>query len=75
MVPMILLGGGGGFMTALMLKRLNVLTKEYANGFEMLVTAISAAYIFGYALDARVFVAIFVVAYSIIMFYWENVKF
>ena len=73
MVPMILLGGGGGFMTALMLKRLNVLTKEYANGFEMLSTTLLSFYIFGYPpLDFKVFLSIIVVTSSIFMFYWEK---
>lgn len=76
MLPMIMLGGGGGFMTALMLKRLNVLTKEYANGFEMLSTALLSFYFFGYPdLDIKVFLSILVVTSSIFVFYWEKLPF
>lgn len=76
MIPMILLGGGGGFMTALMLKHLTVLTKEYANGFEMLATTVASFYLFGYPpLDAKVFISIIVVTGSIFVFYWERLPF
>ncbi|KAL6049155.1 hypothetical protein QOT17_020663 [Balamuthia mandrillaris] len=74
MGPMVLLGGGGGFMTALLLKHLNVLIKEFANGAEMLLSALFSNILFGVPLNAQVFAAIFVVSGSVIMYYWERIQ-
>jgi len=70
-VLMVVLGGLGGIITSLTLKYINNIAKEYANSLEMIFTAVLSSYFFGYTLEAKMMVAIFLVYVSLSLYCWE----
>jgi len=68
----ILIGAAGGFTTALILKYLNIILKEYANSVEMLLTALLASYYFGTALELEIIISIAVISLSIYLYSYEK---
>jgi len=68
----VVIGALGGFMTALMLKNLGVIMKEYANGGEMLLGVLASSYFFGTDLQLNIFFSFAIVMGSVVLFYWER---
>jgi UDP-sugar transporter A1/2/3 len=67
-VVLVVLGAFCGFTTALFLRYLNIILKEYAHGGEMFATAFASRLLFHVPLSAVTFVSIFITAASVIMY-------
>jgi drug/metabolite transporter (DMT)-like permease len=64
----ILTGALCGFSTALFLKYLNLILKEYAHSGEVFLTAILSALLFGVAIDAKMVVSMILVTVSVFIY-------
>ena len=64
----ILIGAFCGFSTALFLRHLNILLKEYAHSGEMFITAFLSSALFGEQLDARIIVSMLLVSISLALY-------
>eukprot|EP00009_Paramoeba_aestuarina_P014190 CAMPEP_0201528174 /NCGR_PEP_ID=MMETSP0161_2-20130828/37535_1 /ASSEMBLY_ACC=CAM_ASM_000251 /TAXON_ID=180227 /ORGANISM="Neoparamoeba aestuarina, Strain SoJaBio B1-5/56/2" /LENGTH=316 /DNA_ID=CAMNT_0047929343 /DNA_START=215 /DNA_END=1165 /DNA_ORIENTATION=- len=64
-IGLVIVGAFCGFSTAVFLRYLNVLLKEFAHSAEMLLTAVLTAIFFGAPLTVNVLVSIFLVAIAI----------
>ena len=67
-----MVGACCGFSTAVFLRYLNVLLKEFAHSAEMLATAVLTAIFFGAPLTVNVLISIFLVAIAIYLYNQPN---
>ena len=65
---LVVVGAFCGFSTAVFLRYLNVLLKEFAHSAEMLLTAVLTAIFFGAPLTVNVLISIFLVAIAIYLY-------
>eukprot|EP01029_Cantina_marsupialis_P029647 TRINITY_DN781955_c0_g1_i1.p1 TRINITY_DN781955_c0_g1~~TRINITY_DN781955_c0_g1_i1.p1 ORF type:complete len:372 (-),score=72.70 TRINITY_DN781955_c0_g1_i1:180-1133(-) len=68
----ILFAAGGGFSTAMLLKYISPVLKEFANAFEMIVLAVSQSLILGTEFNVIIFVAIGLVVYALHLYNKPN---
>jgi hypothetical protein len=71
-IPIILTSGIGGFSTALILRDMDVIIKEYANFAEMCIVVIGAFLILGTPLHVTLFIAIGLVTGSLYLYNVPN---
>jgi len=67
-VVLVILGAFCGFTTALFLRYLNIILKEYAHGGEMFATAFASRMLFDVPLTPQTFISIFVTAVSVVIY-------
>jgi len=68
MIPLVFVGAFGGFATSLMLKHLDVLIKEYANFFEMILVMFASNLMFGSPVSASLILAIVLCSVSLYLY-------
>ena len=64
----VLMGALCGFTTALFLRHLNILLKEYAHSGEMFLTAVLSALLFGQAIDLKLLLSMIIVCVSVVVY-------
>jgi drug/metabolite transporter (DMT)-like permease len=64
----VVLGAFCGFTTALFLRHLNVILKEYAHGGEMFATAFVSNLVFATPLNAKILLSIFLTSVSVVLY-------
>eukprot|EP01094_Clydonella_sp_ATCC50884_P029911 TRINITY_DN9554_c0_g1_i1.p1 TRINITY_DN9554_c0_g1~~TRINITY_DN9554_c0_g1_i1.p1 ORF type:complete len:280 (+),score=92.79 TRINITY_DN9554_c0_g1_i1:355-1194(+) len=64
----VVVGALCGFTTALFLRHLNILLKEYAHSGEMFLTAVLSAMFFGQEIDVRLVVSMLLVCLSVVIY-------
>jgi len=67
-VLLVVLGAFCGFTTALFLRYLNIILKEYAHGGEMFATAFVSSMLLGTTLAAQTYLSICITSVSVVMY-------
>ena len=71
-MPIVIVGALGGFMTSLLLRHLDVVAKEYANSLEMIFVAVLSSYLFGTSISVYMILGIVFVVISVTLYNREE---